>query len=141
MVQQLEPKLPEEFTAEPRVHLGTNFEIDVCAYEWEVGFSSTEGGGGTATATLLAPAPTRVSAVELTEEYAYEVLIFDHGRGRQLVAAIEIVSPGNKDRSESRQAFVGQPLPTLPIWLREDYFVWIDLEASYEQTCRTLRIR
>jgi hypothetical protein len=33
MVQQLFPKLPDEYTAEPRVHLGTNFEIDVCAYE------------------------------------------------------------------------------------------------------------
>src|SRR5437588_7088671 len=33
MVQHLIKVLPEDFTAEPRVHLGGNFEIDVCAYE------------------------------------------------------------------------------------------------------------
>ncbi len=35
---------------------------------------------------------------------------------------------------------VGQELPTLPIWLAENYFVPLDLEASYEQTCQVLRI-
>jgi hypothetical protein len=35
---------------------------------------------------------------------------------------------------------VGQPLPTLPLWLTEDLPVSLDLEASYEDTCRTLRI-
>src|SRR5262249_7723963 len=33
MVQQLSRVLPDDFTAEPRVHLGSYFEIDVCAYE------------------------------------------------------------------------------------------------------------
>lgn len=33
MVQALSKILPEEFTAEPRVHLGAFFEIDACAYE------------------------------------------------------------------------------------------------------------
>ena len=33
MVQQLSKVLPDEFVAEPRVHLGTYFEIDVCAFE------------------------------------------------------------------------------------------------------------
>jgi hypothetical protein len=32
-------------------------------------------------------------------------------------------------------------LPTLPVWLRDDLAVSLDLEASYEETCRTLRIR
>ena len=36
---------------------------------------------------------------------------------------------------------VGQPLPTLPIWLTEDFAVSLTLEASYEETCRVLRIR
>ena len=35
---------------------------------------------------------------------------------------------------------VGQPLPTLPLWLTEDLAVSLDLEASYEDTCRVLRI-
>jgi hypothetical protein len=36
---------------------------------------------------------------------------------------------------------VGQPLPTLPIWLKETWAISLDLESSYEATCRTLRIR
>jgi hypothetical protein len=35
---------------------------------------------------------------------------------------------------------VGQPLPTLPIWLKENLAVSLDLESSYEESCRTLRI-
>lgn len=35
---------------------------------------------------------------------------------------------------------VGQPLPILPIWLSETQTITIDLEASYEETCRVLRI-
>src|SRR5262245_51628376 len=35
---------------------------------------------------------------------------------------------------------VGRPLPRLPIWLTETHVVSLDLEASYEETCRTLRI-
>ena len=33
-----------------------------------------------------------------------------------------------------------QPLPCLPLWLTEDLAVPLDLEASYEQTCRDLRV-
>jgi hypothetical protein len=36
---------------------------------------------------------------------------------------------------------VGQCLPTLPIWLQETLPISVDLESSYEETCRTLRIR
>ncbi len=35
---------------------------------------------------------------------------------------------------------VGATLPTLPIWLQDDLNVPLDLEASYEETCRALRI-
>jgi hypothetical protein len=35
---------------------------------------------------------------------------------------------------------VGQPLPTLPLWLADDLSVPLELEASYEETCRILRI-
>jgi len=35
---------------------------------------------------------------------------------------------------------LGQPLPTLPIWLDADLGVYLDLETSYEETCRVLRI-
>ena len=35
---------------------------------------------------------------------------------------------------------VGKTLPSLPIWLKETLAVSLDLEASYEETCRALRI-
>ena len=38
----------------------------------------------------------------------YEVRVFDTKSGRRLVAAVEIVSPANKDRPEHRRAFVAK---------------------------------
>jgi hypothetical protein len=35
---------------------------------------------------------------------------------------------------------IGQPLPSLPVWLSETQMLSLDLEASYEDTCRVLRI-
>ena len=34
---------------------------------------------------------------------------------------------------------VGEPLPKLPLWLRGSYCVPVDLDATYERTCRGLR--
>jgi hypothetical protein len=42
----------------------------------------------------------------------YEVRIYDVERGRQLVA-IEIVSPSNKDRPDTREAFTGKVISLL----------------------------
>src|SRR5262245_22998956 len=100
MVQHLAPLLPEDYTAEPRVHLGAYFEIDVCAYEDDepkrLAHSSRADAGGVATATRTAPQPTFSADVDLADQYEYEVLVYDQSRGRQLVAAVEIVSPANK---------------------------------------------
>lgn len=35
---------------------------------------------------------------------------------------------------------VGQPLPPIPLWLDDETRLTVDLEASYEETCRTLRV-
>jgi hypothetical protein len=35
---------------------------------------------------------------------------------------------------------LGQPLPTLPLWLADDLYVPLELAATYEETCRVLRI-
>ena len=99
--------------AEPRVHLGSYYEIDVCAFEHneegEPVFRSAWGSNvGIATATQAPPVPTLTLDAEFPEQYAYEVLIFDLERDRRLVAAVEIVSPANKDRPESRQLFVAK---------------------------------
>jgi hypothetical protein len=217
MVQQLVKILPEQYTAEPRVHLGSNYEIDVCAFESEefsrASISDPGRSGAAAIVPWAPPEPTLAVEAHPIEFYEYEVLIFDQERNRHLVAAIEIVSPANKDRPETRQAFVtkcaallqqrvcvsmvdlvttrkfnlycelldllgqtdpafasappatyavtcrgrkvrqrplfetwayplvvGQPLPVLPIWLEDDHAISLDLEASYLETCRALRL-
>jgi hypothetical protein len=49
---------------------------------------------------------------------------------------------GRKGRLETwyRELKPGLPLPSLPLWLTEELVITLDLEASYEQTCRDLRI-
>ncbi|MGC8643768.1 MAG: hypothetical protein ACP5XB_28240 [Isosphaeraceae bacterium] len=45
---------------------------------------------------------------EPPQEYEYEVLVFDLNRQRRLVAAVELVSPANKDRPHLRETFVAK---------------------------------
>ena len=112
IVQQLRKQLPPGFVAEPGVHLGTLMEIDLGALESDdvprLGASSGNGNGGTATAAWTASLPAVAVETEPPDEYEYEVRIFDVDRERHLVAAIEFVSPANKDRPESRDAFVAR---------------------------------
>jgi hypothetical protein len=213
IVQQLRKQLPTGYVAEPRVHLGTSMEIDVGALESHEVPGTAATNGETATAAWTAPAPVVAVDTDPPDEYEYEVRIFDVERERTLVAAIELASPANKDRPESRQAFVakcaallrkgiavsivdlvtvrhfnlyaqlmefighpddtmsneeppiyaascrwvtrgtrarleawshtlivGQPLPTLPLWLRDGLSIALDLEQSYEQACSDLWI-
>jgi hypothetical protein len=112
IVQQLRKLLPPGFVAEPRVHLGTLMEIDVGALESDdaprAGTSSGTANGGTATAAWTGTPPAVAVETEPPDEYEYAVHIFDLERERKLVAAIEFVSPANKDRPESRDAFVAK---------------------------------
>lgn len=217
IVMALDRKLPRRFVAEPRAHLGTYYEIDVASYEREgrtdFAPAATAEEGGVATAVWAPPKPTMAVATDFPDQYEYEVLVYDTKRHRRLVAAVEIVSPANKDRPEHRRLFVakcaallrqqvcvaivdlvttrqfnlygelldllghtdpflisaapplygtvcrwrreldapwletwahafvvGQPLPTLPLWLDDNLAVPLELERSYEQTCRILRI-
>ena len=217
--ESLFAQMPEEFTAVPTVHLGGSVEIDIGAFEdveprlgrhrdWH-----SKGDGGIATATWTRSKPTLSVETDRPDADEYEVRIYDSKRRSKLVAAIEIVSPSNKDRPETRRAFVdkcaallrqdvsvaivdvvtahdfnlyadllerlgtadptvanppsniyamacrgytphkrwvfqvwhhplalGQPLPTLPRWLRDEVVVSLDLETTYEQTCRVFRI-
>jgi Protein of unknown function (DUF4058) len=36
---------------------------------------------------------------------------------------------------------IGQPLPTLPLWLTDSLAIPLELERNYEQTCQDLRIK
>jgi hypothetical protein len=177
--------------------------------------------GGVATAVWAPPQPTLTVATDLPAQDEYEVLIHEDTESRRLVAAIEIVSPSNKDRPDNQGTFVakcvallqqgvavsivdlvttrqfnlyadlinllgqvdpwlipepaplyavacrwrrdesgngerkanawrletwahaleiGRPLPILPLWLATDSAVPLELEKTYEETCRILRI-
>ncbi|HEX5272515.1 MAG TPA: DUF4058 family protein [Gemmataceae bacterium] len=211
IVRDLRNILPPGFRAGPNVHLGAAFEVDVTAYESVAAPETDEGG----TATRTALSPTLTVEADLSEQDEYEIRIYDSEHGRVLVAAIEIVSPSNKDRPATREVFVGkvatllqqgicvsivdlvsirqanlyaelltllgrsdpslgetppplyavtlrarkrpkkrlalldawfypmtvgQPLPTIPIWLAPALRVMLPLETSYEETCRVLGI-
>ncbi|MFO0949684.1 MAG: hypothetical protein U0835_00740 [Isosphaeraceae bacterium] len=107
MVQKLFTLLPEGYVAAPGVHLGTAFEIDVSAYEQDETQRAEPAvpvGGGLA----VSPRPTLTLETELPDQDEYEVRVYDARHGRRLVAAVKLVSPANKDRPESRRAFVGK---------------------------------
>ncbi len=216
LVADLSRRLPRRYVAAPRVHTGSSAEIDVATYEKDdADFSSSGAGNGNGVATTFwSPArPTLAVATDLPAQDEYEVRVYDAKRDCRLVAAVEIVSPANKDRPEHRRAFVakcaallqkqvsvtivdlvttrdfnlyadlleligqadpslapeppglyavacrgtprgnswlleawvhalalGGPLPTLPLWLADNLAVPLDLEESYEETCRVLRI-
>jgi hypothetical protein len=111
IVQQLRKKLPNGYVAGPYVHPGSQIEIDIAAFEKD-DHSSTDGpsetNGGIATAVWSPAAASLAVETELPDFDEYEVRIYDAKRGRHLVAAIELVSPANKDRPEHRNAFVGK---------------------------------
>ncbi|MBY0231942.1 MAG: DUF4058 family protein, partial [Gemmataceae bacterium] len=65
--------------------------------------------------------PTLTVDTDLSEFDEYEVRVYDSARHRSLVAAVEIVSPSNKDRHEHRQAFINK----CAALLREDVSVVI----------------
>ena len=109
IVEALLDKLPAQYVAEPGVHLGAGNEVDIATFESNGLHSSTdnsENGGGTATAVYAPAQPILSLETNVLDADEYEVRIFDTKRRRRLVAAIEIVSPANKDRAVHRRAFV-----------------------------------
>ena len=219
MLQHVKKKLPPGYSAAPQVSLGTGLEFDLAAYSTDTAddaaaqsWSPDHSGDAVGTATLARPEPNRTVACAIPEPAEYELRIYNKALGRKLVAVVEIVSPSNKDRPESRRTFVakcasllqkgvsvaivdicgtprfnlyaelldwvgvddpkleadarlyavacrtriarkksrlenwthvlayGQPLPTLPIWLSDDLWVPLDLEASYESVCDALDV-
>jgi hypothetical protein len=207
--------LSQRYRSAPQAHLGTLVEVDLATFEEETRTAEASGpNGGVATVVWAPPRPAQTIAVDLPVQDVFEVRVYDDRRGRRLVAAVELVSPGNKDRPENRQAFaikcaaylqqrvslvvvdmvtdrlanlhvellellrlpapavdpdaiqlyavayrttkvadawqldvwpeqlaLGQPLPTLPLWLASNLAVPLELELTYEETCQVLRIR
>jgi Protein of unknown function (DUF4058) len=204
--------LPAEFFAESEISMGPTLEIDVATVELTNGRETS----GTATATgtaVWAPAkPLIAFPVDFARLDVSEVRVYEDLGGSQLRAAIELVSPANKDRPGSRRTFaakcagylkqavsviiidvvtdrtanlhadllealevsqaawesttqlyavayrpvplqnhqsieawpetlaLGDALPILPLWLRLDLCLPLQIEETYADTCSGLRI-
>ena len=205
--------LADEYFADMQVHIGSRIEVDVATLEDS---KSTGGHAGAGATTALAPAwapPKTDLILPIVFPDDIEVQVFATTTGAVLVAAIELVSPGNKDRPETRQAFaakcvsyltrgiglivvdtvtnrlanlhndlmgllgrgerflmapaattyavayrpsrqpsgdqievwprpltLGQPLPVLPLALRNAGVVPVDLETTYQEACQGSRL-
>ncbi len=111
IVETLGPELPAEYTAAPKVHLGGAVEIDVVTFEqldFEMPTSGPVRSEHGATRTWTAMEPTLRVETDIPDVDEYEVRIYDLARNRRLVAAVEVVSPANKDRPDTRRAFVAK---------------------------------
>ena len=209
MAVRLNEILPPEYRSGVKVHLGSPVEIDVGAFELDHPDGTGPGADGALAWQAESPA-LLLDTDELTPP-EYEVRVYEARYDRRLVAAVELVSPRNKDRPDARAAFVskchallaqdvcvvivdpvtersanlyaelarrldgsppanagagiyavscrpyhtrsrfrieswehalavGAALPTLPLWISDTQYVPLELERTYEETCRGLRI-
>lgn len=211
---QLNELLPADYFAESEISLGPEVEVGVATMQ-ETKFT----GGAVAIAERVAtvwtpPRPQFAVKVDYSHLDSCEVRVYQDLGGAELRAAIELISPANKDRPDSRQTFaakcagylkhgvsvvlidivtsrkanlhrelfkalavksrhalwrspsglyavsyrpvtarrnprievwperlaLGKGLPIMPLWLRRDVLVPLDLETCYTSPCRSLRI-
>ena len=99
----LKPHLPPGYFAEPNVQFG--IEIDVASFEAPGAPNPSNGG-------WMPPPPVATIPYAVSTDQV-EVLIYEQSGGLNLVGAIELVSPRNKDRPTSRDAFVSKCLTYL----------------------------
>ncbi len=203
--------LPPDYHAIPLIKQGGQVEIDVATLRRDGDPASAP--GETATAVWAPPRATASNPVDFNEEDVFEIQVLRRFGGAHLRAAVELISPANKDRPESRRAFatkcasylakgvslvlidvvterlanmhaelfqllgvngapswksptnlyaiayrvvlsggrrtleswqealaLGQPLPTMPLWLDVDLGIPLRLEETYTTTCRSLRV-
>jgi hypothetical protein len=107
LADALNRDLPPGYFAEEQTHAGASIEIDVGSFAEAERLGVEGNGGGVATLPPQVWSPPR-AAFTLPAVFAddFEVRVIDSRSGPRLVAAIELVSPGNKDRDEQRRAFV-----------------------------------
>ena len=98
--------LPADFFAESEISLGPNLEIDVANFEEKNG----PGGLASTTGTVVwaPPQPSLSFAVDFSRLDVCEVRVFEDLGGPQLRAAIELISPANKDRPACRRTFAAK---------------------------------
>jgi hypothetical protein len=101
--------LPGRCFAEAQVHVGSRVEIDVPTFDRGNDVHSVPSNGdsqGVAVANWAPPVTSIVMPAVFPDEI--EVQVFQRTGGATLVGAIELISPSNKDRPETRRAFTAK---------------------------------
>jgi hypothetical protein len=93
--------LPPRYVAEVQISIGSHVEVDVATLEEEADGAETANGN----VAVWAPPRPHTAALNFTHPDLFEVQVLSDEEGPRLVAAVELVSPGNKDRHEARHAF------------------------------------
>jgi hypothetical protein len=97
--------LPAEYFAMPLVQVAGRVEVDIATFRESERVSSSAGGQ---TAVWAPPQPSLTIPLEVVEGDVFEVQVLRNFGGPQLRAAIELVSPSNKDRPSERRAFASK---------------------------------
>ncbi len=108
IAQQLnQDVLPSNYFAESEISVGPELEVDVAALEeLSAGDTSATRAGG---AAVWSPARPKLTAkVDFARLDTYEVRVYEDLGGAELRAAIELISPANKDRPGSRRTFAAK---------------------------------
>jgi hypothetical protein len=106
MADALQRILPERYFAEVQMHLGSQVEADVAEFEGPAATPANGTLGGVAVQTWAPPAATMVMPAVFPDDLAVQVR--DEFNDARLVGVVELVSPRNKDRAESRRAFAAK---------------------------------
>lgn len=99
--------LPPDYRAYPEKAVGIGLEADVATYEDAERPPAGNGDGGVTTAVWAPPRPPLVVPVDFFDLESQEVKVYADDGGR-LVAAVELVSPANKDRPGHRADFAAK---------------------------------
>lgn len=94
--------LSENYRAIPQVHVGARVEINAATFRLRE--ESLAPGNGLTTAVWAPPQAKLAAAVDFGDTDTFEIQIREETR-RRLVAAVELVSPANKDRASHRRDF------------------------------------
>jgi Protein of unknown function (DUF4058) len=107
IADSLDRLLPPRYFAEVHAHLGSRVEADVEEFEATTKDTTNGLAGGTVALQTWAP-PVATQSMPVLFPDDFEVRVMDTRDGATLVAVIELISPGNKDRPEARQAFAAK---------------------------------
>jgi hypothetical protein len=100
--------LPPGYIALEQIHAGPAIEIDVSTFAETAGRpAATDTGTATLPQTVWTPAAAPLVLPAVFPEGCTVEILSSEG-GRSLVAAVELVSPGNKDRAIKRRLFAAK---------------------------------